>query len=359
MSNSEERDALLQQFRSKNRTESLSALEAIKARGWLQDGTLRGAYLYGAKWQNMDLTGADLRDCTLSGIVLENATLTDANFSGAEMIDCNMKGVIAKRAAFVGVDAIAAKLHNADLTDADMRGMTLGNATLSFTRFHHTQLADIDFNNAILDNTIFADVDLSGVRNLDTVRHYAPSAIDTATLVQSTAVESDFWRGCGINESLIAALPALRATADTYHPVYISYTYPDRLLAWGIQKVLRAAGVRCWLHEHQIERDVDFYKRMNLGMRSQDRVIVVTSAQALHSWWIAGEVDAAAVRAHDLANDAAPSLICVTVAPNLADTAPESVWQGLQAYPHYDFSAIQDEDTFVARVEEILVQLKR
>lgn len=354
-----EREAIFAQLRSKKRAESMAALESIKARGWLNDGSLEGAYLYGAKWQHTDLRGAILRGCTLSGIVLEGADLSGADFTGAEMIDCNMKNVTARQAKFVGVDAIAAKLHNADLTDADLTGMTLGNATLSFTRFHHTRLDDVDLNNAIFDNTLLAAVDLSTVQNLERVRHYAPSAVDTATLLQSKGIALDFWRGCGISESVIAALSAMRAMPDPYYNVYISYSNPDRHMAQAVQQALQEAGLRCWLHEHQIERDVDFYKRMKLGFRAQDRVILIASPSALNSWWIEDELSAALARGIQHHGGETPALFSITTTPDLAQQAAPDLMERLSAYPMHDFSDVDDTLTLQTRLESILQALRR
>jgi uncharacterized protein YjbI with pentapeptide repeats len=354
-----ERDALLAPMRSKKREDSLRTLEAIRDRGWLTDGTLRGASLFGAKWQHADLRNADLRECTLSGVVLQGADLSSADFSGAEMIDSDLRGVRAHGAKFAGVDAIACKTSMGDFTDADFSGATFGNATFSFTRLHHTRLDDVDFNNAIFDNTILADVDLSSTRNLDSVRHYGPSAVDMATVLRSR-VALDFWRGCGLPEDMLLNLEALRKTRPVYYPAYIAYAHPDRAFARTVLEGLRNIGVRCWLQEHQLEEHVDFYHALKLGIRAQDRVVLVCSQAALESWWIENQLQAALARAIYHGKGEAPAMIVLDVdAARQAGAGTDTVRERLATYPAVDFNAMSDQTAFAVQLEAVLKLLRR
>lgn len=354
------RDALLQQMRSKKRAESLQALEAIKARGWLTDGTLRGAQLYGAKWQHTDLRNADLAGCTLSGVVLQGADISGADFSGADMIDSDLRGVRAHGTKLSAVDAIACKTTLADFTDADFTGATFGNATFSFTRLHHTKLTDTDFNNAIFDNTILADVDLSYARNLETVRHYGPSSVDVQTLLRSKPVPLDFWRGCGLPEALLLQLDALRRPRDPFYPAYIAYAHPDRPFAQAVHNGLREMGVRCWLHEHQLEENVDFYHALTLGVRPQDRVLLVCSASAMASWWIDGQLQAALARGIQHAAEAPPALVVLDIDTARHDGHGDATTrERLALYPAVDFSAAHSTTAFAIELEKVLRALRR
>ncbi len=359
MSDQTELQALIQRLRSKHTLTIREALTEARQRGWLQDGTLDGALIYGAKWQNAELVGAKLRHATLSGVVLQSATLTGTDFSGAEMIDSDWRGATAQRVKMVGVDAIAAKLSAVDFTDADLSGVTLGNATLSFTRFHHTTLREVDFNCAIFDNTIFNDCDLSTARNLSTVRHFGPSAFDIQTLLRSVGVEDAFWRAAGLPESLIQQLPLLRTQPDPYYNAYISYSYPDRFFAYQLQTELRGMGVRCWLHEHQLAQNVDFYKTTKLGVRLQDRVIMLASHHALQSWWIADELTTAVGKALLLPANQTPLLtLDLDGAVGHDDTDP-TLRQRISDYPIHDFSTITDTHSFRVALGPVLAALQR
>lgn len=359
MTDQTELQALIQRLRSKHTPTIREALTEARQRGWLQDGTLDGALIYGAKWQGVDLTGARIRNATLSGVVLQGSNLTDADFSGSEMIDSDWRGATARRVKMVGVDAIAAKLSTVDFTDADLSGVTLGNATLSFTRFHHTTLHDVELNSAILDNTQFADVDLSSARNLHTVRHYGPSAVDIHTLLRSVGVEDAFWRGVGLPESIIQQLPTLRTQPDPYHNAFISYSYPDRFFAYQVQSELRGMGVRCWLHEHQLAQNVDFYKSMKMGLRPQDRVILLASQHSLQSWWINDELTTAMGKALLLPEGAHP-LLTIDLDGSLQDAdLNDGLRQRLAAYPAFQFQDVTDAHRFKVALQPVLNALFR
>ena len=61
------------------------AAKLLRQRGWLQDGSLRGARLDNADLARMDLQGADLREADLRNATLMYADLRDANLSGANL----------------------------------------------------------------------------------------------------------------------------------------------------------------------------------------------------------------------------------------------------------------------------------
>ena len=61
------------------------AAKLLRQRGWLQDGTLRGARLDNAYLARMALQGADLREADLRNATLHYADLRDANLRGANL----------------------------------------------------------------------------------------------------------------------------------------------------------------------------------------------------------------------------------------------------------------------------------
>ncbi|PJF44443.1 MAG: hypothetical protein CUN55_03980 [Phototrophicales bacterium] len=359
MTTSADPQALIQRLRSKHQPTIREALAEARERGWLQDGTFNGALIYGAKWQGADLRDAQLQKATLSGVVLQGADLTNADLCGAEMIDSDWREAKARRVKMIGVDAIAAKLSAVDFTDADLSGAALGNATLSFTRFQYTNLQDVDFNNAIFDNTVFVDVDLSTARNLETVRHYGPSAFDIQTLLRSEGVADDFWRASGVPESVLQHLARMRKMPDPYYNVYISYSYPDRFFAYQLQAELRTMGVRCWLQEHQLAKNVDFYKSMKLGIRPQDRTLLLASQYTLQSWWIEDELMTAVGKSLLLPKEQTPLLI-IDLDGAIADLAEaDDLRERLTAYPIFHFNAISDEHSFKVALQPVLAALQR
>jgi uncharacterized protein YjbI with pentapeptide repeats len=89
------------------------AIETLRARGWLDDGTLsglclhhvhfQGADLYQSDLSSVDLMKADLRWTNLSNANLENAQLGNVNFYQADMSKTNIRGANLSKANLQGV----------------------------------------------------------------------------------------------------------------------------------------------------------------------------------------------------------------------------------------------------------------
>ena len=90
---------------------AIEAVRAMRAQGWLQDGTLECANLSGADLQYADLSDACLKGVDLSGASLQDTNLTGANLEGATMKACKMKRA----------ELCKANLENADLTEVDLK----------------------------------------------------------------------------------------------------------------------------------------------------------------------------------------------------------------------------------------------
>src|SRR6266545_2993074 len=162
----------------------------------------RGAHNWNA-WRKAnrsvqpDLRDADLRDADLRDADLRDADLREADLRGADLREADLRG---------------ADLSNADLRDADLRDANLERADLSGANLSRAHLSGTNFHEAIIETTTFATTKLSTAHNLETVRHYGPSSIDTHTLVHSEGkIPEVFLRGCGVPESMIEYLPSLLA----------------------------------------------------------------------------------------------------------------------------------------------------
>jgi uncharacterized protein YjbI with pentapeptide repeats len=85
-----------------------------------------------------------------------------------------------RNADLTGADLSYAHLNGADLWEADLRSANLTGATLS-----DATLTGADLKEAIVGWTIFVGVDLSKVKNLETVMHGGPSSIGIDTIYRS------------------------------------------------------------------------------------------------------------------------------------------------------------------------------
>ncbi|HZD55629.1 MAG TPA: pentapeptide repeat-containing protein [Anaerolineales bacterium] len=91
----------------------LQAVEELRVRGWLVDGSLRGVALCKTQFQDADLMGADLRGVDLHQAQLEFSDLSKANLTAAKLTRANLHG---------------ANLDQADLTRADLYKASLRRA---------------------------------------------------------------------------------------------------------------------------------------------------------------------------------------------------------------------------------------
>ncbi len=91
---------------------TLQAVEELRVRGWLTDGSLRGTALCQAQLGNADLMGADLRGADLHQANLEFADLRKSKLNAAKL----------NRASLFRANFDQADLTFADLYKANLRG---------------------------------------------------------------------------------------------------------------------------------------------------------------------------------------------------------------------------------------------
>ena len=104
---------LVRKMRSAESKLVLEAVEELRARGWLDDGSLKGVVLCHAHLQRADLCKANLTDVDLHQAHLQDADLSMANLSGAKLTRTNLQGANLSAAILRGAD-----LFKADLRDA-------------------------------------------------------------------------------------------------------------------------------------------------------------------------------------------------------------------------------------------------
>ncbi len=201
-----------------------------------------GAKLSGATLNGALLNGADLYRADLSGMYLIAADLTEANLSRAYLIGANLSGANLSRANLISAYLIEANFSGADLrraklSGADLNQANLGGANLSYAYLTHVDLRRATLNGAILNgailrrailngavlnrarvgSTTFADVDLSEVKGLDTVRHDGPSEIGIHTLYRSQGTISKvFLQKVGVPDGLIDYLEKIKTPECLY-----------------------------------------------------------------------------------------------------------------------------------------------
>ena len=260
---------------------------------WAVEGTpdLRGSSFAGA-----DLRGVNLGAANLVGIDLSNAKLGGIDLSGAD----------ARRAKLRGADLSAADLSRAVLDHSDLRDVQLDGATLRDCSLDGVDLTNAHIGRVAYDYealgflapgyTCIANVDLSNVRGLDSVRHYGRSSVGVDVLLKSRGrIPSGFLRGCGIPDALIVSLGETLAgiRPSEFFSFFISYSHSDRQFARKLHDVLQVHGIRCWLDEKQLRPGDNIYDQVDHGIQHWDKLLLCCSKESLSSWWVDGEIAAA------------------------------------------------------------------
>lgn len=112
---------LIRKLRNPDNKRVLQAVEELRVRGWLQDGSLLNIPLCYVHMQGADLFEADLRKVDLHQAHLEWADLSKANLEGSKLTRANLQGANFDSANLDGADLFKANLIEArNLTDEQL-----------------------------------------------------------------------------------------------------------------------------------------------------------------------------------------------------------------------------------------------
>jgi hypothetical protein len=112
---------LIREMCSRDNIDALRAVGQLEARGWLYDGSLKGADLDGANLNGANLKRAALNLADLDHSDLRNANLSSVNLSHALMMEADLRNADLRWANLTGVA----------MEEANLRGANLGSANLS------------------------------------------------------------------------------------------------------------------------------------------------------------------------------------------------------------------------------------
>ena len=145
--------------------------------------------------------------------------------------------------------------------------------------------------------TSFADVDLSVVHGLESVRHSGPSSIGIETFYRSRGSIPDvFLRGAGVPENFMVYMQSLTGKAFEFYSCFISYSTKDQDFADRLHADLQSRGVRCWFAPEDLKIGDKFRSRIDESIRIFDKLLLALSQQSIASPWVEDEVEAALER---------------------------------------------------------------
>ena len=136
---------------------------------------------------------------------------------------------------------------------ATLRGADLSNATLfkCHPQLCHPQRCRPQWcrprSGVDVGWTSFGDVDLSVVKNLETVLHLGPSSIGIDTIYRSQGkIPEVFLRGAGVPDSFLDYMHSLVGKPIDYYSCFISYSSKDDAFARRLYADFQSNHVRCW-----------------------------------------------------------------------------------------------------------------
>lgn len=173
---------LILQMGSSHNDVTDTAIRVLRARGWLQDGSLSRADFVGADLSGADLERANLSEAGLGRANLSRANLKEANLSGTALGEANLSG-----AFFELADLSKACLWDANLSGADFQWADLSQADLQ-----STDLSGADFQWANLNGANLFWADLSGAvlwgANLNGTRSWTIEQLEQAETLEGATM---------------------------------------------------------------------------------------------------------------------------------------------------------------------------
>ena len=220
------------------------------------------------------------------------------------LIQPDLNGANLSGAKLDSVDLSYAMLINATLSNADLNRADLSRAILFGADFTLANLSRVNFRGSTLDQanlkdsrvtaTMFADVDLSGVEGLESLRHRGPSTIGIDTIHCSKGkIPEAFLRGCGVPEPFITYITSLTSEDIRYYSCFISYSSKDDSFAQRLHADLQDNAVRCWFAPVDMKIGDEIRPRIDQSIRMQDKLLVVLSEHSIESDWVEDEVETA------------------------------------------------------------------
>jgi hypothetical protein len=182
-------------------------------------------------------------------------------------------------------------LNGANLFGAKLTGANLHGTELTRANLNRASLDGADLTDATVAYTLFAAVDLSTVKGLDTVQHERPSSIGIDTIYRSKGkIPESFLRGAGVPENFINYMRSLTGAALDFYSCFISYSTKDQEFADRLYADLQAKGVRCWFAPHDIQGGKKVHEQIDEAIKVYDKLLLILSDASMSSSWVKAEI---------------------------------------------------------------------
>lgn len=258
---------------------------------------LRDAILSDAKFEDTNLSGADFIRADLNKAHLYHTDLSFADMGGASLRKTRLFYTNLYRANLSYAELWGANFYSVNLSFANLSHAHLGGST-----FNETIVSHANFYEADMSDMVIANIDLSEVKSLESVRHNGPSIIGIDTIYKSQGdIHERFLKGCGVPEDFITYMRSLAVQPIQFYTCFISFTEADDPFSERIYNDLQAKGVRCWRWKEDAKWGKTLMRSIDEAVRVYDRLIVVCSEQSLNSPAVIREIERALQKEDDLA----------------------------------------------------------
>lgn len=286
---------------------------------WRKENLYIDIDLSGISLPKLDYSWVNLSVADLSKSNLSYGLFLWSNFDGAKLNFANLNYAHFRGAQVSAVNFRGTKMVEATLNQANLSSSNFEEADLTGAYLYHANLADAKLDDTILSNahaynTVFAGIDLSKVKGLESVEHFGSSHVGLDTLVISKGnIPIEFLRGCGLSDLEIEyskltdpVLSSEQLTNITYniHQLYlgggikyyscfISYSSIDQEFTEKIHDDLQDNGVRCWFAPENMKIGDLIRPTIDQQIRQHDKLLVILSENSVNSEWVGDEVEAA------------------------------------------------------------------
>jgi hypothetical protein len=215
------------------------------------------------------------------------------DLTGADLSESHLTGVNLTRAILVEASLTRANLTGASLTRANLTGTNLTTANLTRANLARANLARANLTDTLLVYTLFADVNLSQTKGLDSVHHAGPSTVGIDTLVSSGGkIPESFLYGCGVPNSFIEYLPSLLGAMEPiqFYSCFISYSTKDEEFAKRLHSKMRDNNLRVWFAPEDMKSGQKIHEQIDQAIRIHDKLVLILSEESIQSPWVETEI---------------------------------------------------------------------
>jgi len=353
-------------WRKENPSIKINLIDAKLAGSDLSKADLNGADFLDADLSETNLTKADLSKADLREANLSEANFSNVNLWMADLSFANLSGIDLRRAGLDGatLNFTEANLNQAHLREANLSGAELSESILTRVDLWGANLIGSNFFKVKVAETIFGNIDLSQVKSLEEIAHFAPSSVSTDTFDRSNGkIPEIFLRGCGLSDWEIVSVelynPDLsnnefidiqnrifdlrNRQALQISPLFISYSHGDDAFVDGLEGHLSRKGIRFWRDVHDMKSG-RIETQVNRAIRQNPTVLLILSEHSLNSDWVEYEVRTA----RELEKEIGRDVLCPVALDDSWKTSPwpKRFMEQVMEYNILDFSSWHNNSKF-------------